>query len=261
MNRIDEQIKKIKNRKKIGLMTHLVVGYPTLNHTISLVRTMEKVGVDFIELQIPFSDPICDGPVIMKACENSLKNGTKVKDAFDVMKKLSKNISIPLLFMGYYNNVFKYGTKKFCQEAKKMGVSGLIIPDMPLEEEQSEHFLEYCEENNLYGIRVLSPASTNERLKKNAPFAKGFVYCTSHQGITGVKNDLYCGIRSYLKNIRKHINIPIAVGFGISKREHIEFLSGYANIVVVGSALLNVVNNSKPDNILNNTKQFIKSLR
>ena len=179
MNKIDKQIKKVKKEKRLGLMTHVVVGYPSLEKTINLVKAMEKAGVDFVELQIPFSDPLADGLTIMKACEQSLLNGTKVKDAFNIAQKLSKEVSIPLLFMAYYNTVFKYGTEKFCKDAKIAGASGLIVPDMPIEEEQCEHFIKYCGKYGLRHIRVVSPASTNKRLMKNAKVANGFVYFTA----------------------------------------------------------------------------------
>ena len=170
MNSIDQKLQQIRNEKRLGLMTHVVVGYPTLPETEKIVELMVKTGVDMVELQIPFSDPLADGPTIMKACEKSLENGTKVKDAFGLASRLTKKISIPLLFMAYFNNVFQYSTKKFCQDAKKAGISGLIVPDIPLEEEEKEHFTAYCEEFGLHAIRVISPASTDERLKKNIKY-------------------------------------------------------------------------------------------
>src|SRR3989338_1642801 len=125
------------------LMTHVVIGYPTLIDTVKIVKTMADCGVDMIELQIPFSDPLADGPTIMRACEKSLENGTKVNDAFVLMKKLSGKVKIPLLFMAYYNTVFKYGTEKFCLDAKNAGAYGLIVPDMPIDEENQEHFYSF----------------------------------------------------------------------------------------------------------------------
>lgn len=261
MSKIDKQLQKMKKENRLGFMTHVVVGYPSLTDTISLVKTMEKAGADFVELQIPFSDPLADGPTIMKACESALKNGTKVKDAFSVMKTLSEEVSIPLLFMAYYNTVFRYGTRKFCQDAKSSGVSGLIIPDMPIEEESSEHFMSYCKKYRLDNIRVVSPASTDERLIKNARVASGFVYATARQGITGVREKLDPAIISYLTKIRQHFSVPIAVGFGISKKEHIKSIFPYADVVVIGSAIIDVINNSKSPELEKNVGSFIKSLK
>lgn len=261
MTKLEEKLQQIKNQKRIGLMTHVVIGYPTLEETIKIVRTMAENGVDFIELQIPFSDPLADGPIIMRACEKSLANGTKVKDAFAAMALLSAQLTLPLLFMAYYNTVFKYGVEKFCKDAKAAGASGLIVPDMPIDEESEEHFLLFCRKYKLHNIQVISPASTDDRLKKNAAVASGFIYCTAHQGITGAKDQLDPNLGSYLQKIRGYFSIPVAVGFGISKKEHIKILELYADIVVVGSAIIDVINKSDRDEIERNIKQFLAELR
>lgn len=240
------------------LMTHVVIGYPTIKETIKIVKLMAENGADLIELQIPFSDPLADGPTIMKACEKSLRVGTKVKDAFKIMELLSSQLSIPLLFMAYYNTVFKYGVEKFCQDAKKVGASGLIVPDMPIDEEDEEHFLFYCRKYNLHNIQVISPVSTEERLKKNASVASGFVYCTAYQGITGAKNQLDPTISAYLKKVRKYFSVPIAVGFGISKKDHLRKLAPYADIAVIGSAIIDVISKSNRENVEINVKNFLK---
>lgn len=260
MNLIDEQIRKIKKEKRIGLMTHVVVGYPSLEATEEVVKAMVEASADFVELQIPFSDPLADGPTIMKASEEALRSGVKVKDSFELMRKLSSQLPIPLLFMGYYNIVFKYGTERFCRDAKRAGASGLIIPDIPLEEEREEHFIESVKKNDLYAIRVIAPASTDERLRKNAQAAQGFVYCMARQGITGAKKDLDSELVRYLERVRRVFDIPLAVGFGISKREHIQALEGHADMAVVGSAVIDVISRSKKNEIGKNVKGFIKSL-
>lgn len=269
MNKIDEQLNKIKQQNRLGLMTHVVVGYPSLEETVELVKVMYTSGVDFVELQIPFSDPLADGPTIMKACEDSLKNGTKVKDAFEIASKLSSEIQIPLIFMAYFNNVFQYGIKKFCEDAQKAGISGLIIPDFPLEEEENEHLGEYTKKNGMHLIRVLSPASTDERLQKNSKIASGFIYFTARQGITGAKSELDPKLIQNLKNVKKFINLPLAVGFGISKKAHVDSLKGSAEmnkffaaqIAVVGSAILDIINKSEGKDYLGKVKDFLKLLK
>jgi len=242
------------------LMTHVVIGYPSLKETEKIVKTMARSGVDMIELQIPFSDPLADGPTIMRTCEKSLENGTKVNDAFDLMAKLSSEVKIPLLFMSYYNIVFKYGTEKFCCDSKAAGAYGLIVPDMPIDEENQEYFFASCKKYNLHNIQVVSPASTDERLRKNAEVASGFVYFTAHQGITGVKEKLDPKLISHLKNLRKFFKVPIAVGFGISKREHIEAITPYADTAVVGSAIINIINRSSKKDLDKNINEFINPL-
>ena len=261
MNLIDQKLEQIKKDKKIGLMTHVVVGYPSVTETVEIVKTMEKAGVDFVELQIPFSDPLADGPTIMRACEVSLVNGTKVKDAFVVMKELSSKVSIPLLFMSYYNIVFRYGVEKFCHDAKNAGASGLIVPDITIEEERYEHFYHFAKKYDLYTIQVVSPASTEDRLKKNAAIARGFVYCTARQGITGAKRDLDPAIRSYLKKVKKYFSIPAAVGFGISTKEHVALLRNEADIAIVGSAIIDVIAHASKEDRLKKITDFISSLK
>ena len=260
MNKIDQKLTEIKEQKRIGLMTHVVVGYPSLNETVAIVKAMAEAGADFVELQIPFSDPLADGPTIMRACEESLANGTKVKDAFSIMKQLSAEVSVPLLFMSYYNIVFRYGVEKFCRDAKEAGASGLIVPDMPIDEEGEEHFYAFAEKFDLHVIHVISPASTHERLKKNAVLSKGFIYCTARQGITGAKKELDPAIRSYLQEVKKYFSIPVAVGFGISNRDHISSLKKEADIAIVGSALIDVIKNTDKKKRITAIKQFISNL-
>lgn len=260
MNKIDKKLADIGQQKRMGLMTHVVIGYPTLEQTISLVKTMEKAGSDFVELQIPFSDPLVDGPTIMRACEKVLASGMQVKDVFATAKILAKKVSIPLIFMAYYNTIFQYGVSRFCKDAKEVGVAGLIVPDMSLEEEKREFFIKNCTKNLLYHIRVISPASTPKRLIKNAAVARGFVYCIARQGITGAKDTLDPSIEAYLKMVKKYFSIPLAVGFGISKKEHIQAISPYADVAIVGSALIDIINQSK-NNVEKVVERFINSLK
>ncbi len=298
MQKLEDKLKEIKKEKRLALMTHVVVGYPSLDATIRLVKIMEKAGADMVELQIPFSDPLADGPTIMRACESSLANGTKVKDAFIVAKKLSREVSIPLLFMAYYNTVFCYknnfysssersksrsrfwtsqndgsrqartitqnnmsGVEAFIKDAKEAGISGLIVPDMPIEEEGCEHFMQFCRKYALANIQVVSPASMDDRLKKNAKVARGFVYVTARQGITGAQEFLDPSLTDFLKKVKKYFSVPIAVGFGISKKEHIEVLKNHANIAIVGSAIIDVMNKSKPESMEKNVSSFIRELK
>ncbi|HSA83710.1 MAG TPA: tryptophan synthase subunit alpha [Patescibacteria group bacterium] len=260
MNNFAQQLGKITKQKKIGLMAHVVVGYPSIDETISLVNTMAASGVDIVELQIPFSDPLADGPTIMKACEISLAQGTKVKDAFIVMKKLSQAVVIPLLFMAYYNTVFKYGVEAFCRDAKNAGAVGLIVPDMSIDEEKEEGFYAACKKYDLHTIQVLSPASTEERIEKNVKVASGFVYFTARQGTTGAKEILNPEIKTYLQKMKKYFSIPVAVGFGIAKKEHIEMLKGHADIAVVGSAVIDIITTSPKEKINENVRRFFQDL-
>lgn len=261
MTILESQLEKLKRSKKIGLMTHVVIGYPNIKGTISLVKTMAEAGADIVELQIPFSDPLVDGPTIMKANKISLDRKTRIKDCFEAMRILTKKVKIPLLFMGYYNIVFNYGVKKFCRDAESVGASGLIIPDIPLEEEPNEGFMAACRKYNIHHIRVISPTSTKDRLHKNAKVANGFVYCVSRYGTTGVRSELDPRLKRYLRKVKQYIQLPLAVGFGVSKKEHILLLKGYAEVAVIGSAIMEIIEKEKSKVNFQKVKEFIKMLR
>ena len=238
MNLINQQLKKIKQEKRLGLMTHVVIGYPILEDTCQVVKLMAAEGVDFIELQIPFSDPLGDGPVIRAANARALAKGVKVADAFRLAEELTKEIKIPLLFMTYLNIAYMYGLKKFCQDARAAGISGLIIPDYNPTLEGREHFEEFAKENELILIRFAALGSSTERLKSLAKEEKGFVYCFSSYGVTGARKELDPRLTAHLQKLRGIFKQPLAVGFGISSARHIKRLKGRADIVVAGSVFL-----------------------
>lgn len=176
------------------------------------------------------------------------------------MKQLSSRVSIPLLFMGYYNSVFKYGVERFCRDTKVAGASGVIIPDIPPDEEKHEKFYYFCKKYDLCNIQVVSPASTPGRLKKKMSVARGFVYCASRQGTTGTQDTLDSRITSYLNRVRKYTALPLTVGFGISKKEHIKALHGHTDIVIIGSAIIDLIGKTDSKNIEKIIKTFIDSI-
>ncbi|HWP48208.1 MAG TPA: tryptophan synthase subunit alpha [Candidatus Limnocylindrales bacterium] len=261
MRKLLQTLETLRQKRKLGLMTHVVVGYPRLEETIRLVKAMEETGADLIELQMPFSDPVADGPTILIANKVSLDQGTKMRDCLRVMSQLSGEMEAPLLFMGYYNLIFNYGVEKFCQDAAKAGAQGLIVPDIPPDEESEEHYYEACNQYGLAPIIVVSPASTEKRLKMLANYARGFVYAVSRYGITGARAELAPELMDYLKRVRQLIHLPLAVGFGISKKEHIQALAPHAEIAVVGSALINLYNQLPEGEKIEGIKKFIRELK
>lgn len=238
INNIDRRLKEIAAERRPALMAHAVIGYPTLEESKRLVRAMEEVGVDLVELQIPFSDPLADGPTIQRACEQSLASGVKVGDAFKIAAELSEETSLPLLFMTYYNIVYKYGVDKFCSDARAAGIAGLIVPDVPLEAAEHEGFAAAYKRHMLHNIVTLAPTSTEERIEKNGVVATGFVYCMSRQGVTGAHQALDPELDIYLRRVRQHIKLPLAVGFGISDKDRLRSVAPFADIIVVGSAII-----------------------
>lgn len=241
MRTIEEQMTIIRKTKKIGLMTHVVAGYPSMVETESIVVAMERGGADFIEIQIPFSDPLADGETIMRANDIALTGGVVIEDVFNLMSRLTKKVQIPLLFMGYYNSAHHYGVERFCKRASEAGAQGLIVPDVPVDEEGYEHFIRLCKQYELATIRVLSPTSTTERIKLNMKAASGFVYCTAVAGTTGGGSVINAETKSLLKKVKSMSDLPVAVGFGISTHQHVASLIGLADIAVVGSAVIRIV--------------------
>lgn len=241
-NKIDLQMDKLKNsNKKIGLMTHVVAGYPNIETTIELVKMMEKYGVDFVEIQIPFSDPMADGPTIMKANQEALDSGFRLPDVFKLAKDITSQVNIPILFMTYINIPFVYGIEKFCKESVDAGISGLIVPDIPYDE-SGENFLEIVKSHGLKAIQVVSPSVTEERLKVIGEIVDGFIYTTLKVGITGAQKEIDLSGASYIDTIKKYTDLPVAAGFGISSKGHVDSISDKADVAVIGSHVINLLN-------------------
>lgn len=245
--------------KKTVLMTHIVAGYPTMEESEKIAISMAKSGVSFIEIQIPFSDPIADGATIMAANTKALKNGITPADCFALMKRLKRKIKIPLIFMTYFNIPFNYGLEKFCAHARESGCYGLIIPDIPIDEERHEHYIKLCKKYKMHPIQVISPITPDVRLKKIAEKASGFVYCVSRHGTTGERKELSRGLDKYLKKVRKFIKIPLALGFGISNKMQVKMAAQKADIVVIGSAILNLYDAAPKDKKIESVKSFIEN--
>ena len=220
------------------IMTHIVAGYPSLEESEAIATTMFEAGVNFLEIQIPFSDPIGDGPVITQACRKAIEDGIKVEDCFQLMRNLRPKTDIPLLFMTYYNIIFNYGVEAFCKKTGSMGCYGLIVPDIPFDEEKHDQFREHAHKNNLKIIQLVSPITPEDRLKQIGKVSEGFVYCVAGFGTTGSKVSQKEEVGRYLKRIRKHIKVPLSLGFGISSKEEIEKAGEIADIVVIGSKII-----------------------
>lgn len=241
------------------LMTHIVAGYPDLQTSEKLLKLMAENGADFVEIQIPFSDPVADGPTIMQANQKSLEAGTKVADCFELMKKATKiGSGTKFLFMTYFNILHHYGVEKFCKKAAECGCYGLIVPDMPLDEEPQEKYLENCKKYGLKAVQVISPLTPERRLKMIAKVADGLVYCVSKFGTTGQDSELNPQLSSYLRKVKKYIKVPLAVGFGISTRAHVEAVWREAEIAVIGSKIINILNENNGD--LKKVEEFMKGL-
>ena len=218
-------------------MTHLIGGYPSLEANVEMLDAYEAAGVEYVEIQFPFSEPIADGPLFAQGNQLAIEAGVKHSDVFDLLKMATSKYSFKVLMMGYYNTVFRQGEKEFCQKLKDCGAWGMIVPDVPIEEST---YLQSCAYNvGLEWIPLVAPTSTKDRIQKISDVCEqgqGFVYAVARKGTTGKKTDLDSSITKYLKLLQETFTMDIAVGFGISERSHIETLTGNAEIAVIGSA-------------------------
>lgn len=231
-----------KNKK--SLMTHIVLGYPSLTDNKKMIRVMSDAGVDYIEMQIPFSDPIADGKTIMNASQHALKNNISVSDCFRFATDMAETYrSINFLFMTYYNIIFSYGTEAFIKRSKSSGLYGLIVPDLPVEHDR-ENYFSGCAENQIHPVYVVSPTTETSRLKKIKQYSSGFIYCTSRIGTTGADKNPHDKLEEYIRKMRKIIDLPVAVGFGIDSVSKAKMISGFADIIVIGSKVINIIDES-----------------
>lgn len=217
----------------------LTCGDPDLTTTERLVYAMAEAGADLIELGIPFSDPTAEGPVIMAASERALRGGATTDKIFAMVRKIREKISIPMVFMTYANVVYSYGTERFVKTAAEIGIDGLILPDVPYEEK--EEFIGACRSYGLELISMIAPTS-DDRIDRIAREAEGFLYCVSSLGVTGVRSRITTDLGAMIKRVRAaNPQIPCAIGFGISTPEQAEEMAGYADGVIVGSAIVRMI--------------------
>jgi tryptophan synthase alpha chain len=240
MTTLENSIRETLAEKKILLMTHLVLGYPSFATNREVIRQMVANGVDLIELQIPFSEPVADGPMILKANQESIASGVRLKQCLAFAAEITAEFHVPFLFMTYYNILFKYGIEAFISEAAEMKIKGLIIPDLPPEE--GREYLGLVRRQNIAPIQIFAPTSTKKRMRLLAENGAGFIYCVARRGVTGGKTDFDTDFSSYMERCRSATSLPLAVGFGIRSRKDVQFLNGKADIAVIGTETIRLVN-------------------
>lgn len=235
----------------------ITCGDPSLETTEELVYAMEKAGADLIELGIPFSDPTAEGPVIQAANIRALSNGVTTDKIFEMVEKIRKKTSVPMVFMTYANVVFSYGTEKFCRRAAETGMDGLILPDVPFEEK--EEFASACRKYGLDLISLIAPTS-HERIAGISREAEGFVYCVSSLGVTGTRSRITTDIGSMVKMVKVQKNIPCAVGFGISTPEQAKEMASQADGVIVGSAIVKLCE-AYGESCISHIYEYVKEMK
>jgi len=235
---LQRYIEERLTERKVLLMTHLIAGYPSLDENWRMLEIMGEVGVDLVELQMPFSEPMADGPTFARANQASLENGTTLAQYFDLMQRSTSTFDFPHLMMGYYNTAFNMGDAAYCQKLKECGAVGFILPDLPLEE--AETLFALSDENELHPIQLMTPTNTDARLATLGQHACGFVYVVARRGVTGTKTDIDQEIYTFVERCKRATDVPLAVGFGLTSGADLERLQGKAEIGIVGSELLRV---------------------
>jgi tryptophan synthase alpha chain len=259
-NRIDTKLSSLRSARKTALAPFVTVGFPDVETSEALAEAVLDAGGDLLELGVPFSDPLADGPVIQMTSFRALQNGVTVHTALEVLRRLrEKGVTSPLIFMGYLNPYLRYGFEQFVKDAASAGLDGLIVPDLSVEE--AGPFKTICEKHGLYLIPLLAPTSTDQRIERACKEARGFIYCVSLTGVTGAKDELAQGVADLINRIRRYTDLPILVGFGVSRREHVEEIGRFAEGAAVGSALLSAVDKAPKEAVLQTAKDFVRSLK
>lgn len=257
MNRIDAKFQTLKHKNEKALITFVTAGDPDLVTTEALVYEMIRAGADLIELGVPFSDPMAEGPVIQAASARALEAGTTLDAIFEMVRKVREKTQTPLLLMMYLNCILHYEKMRFFETCAKVGIDGVIIPDLPFQE-QTELF----DEAEIFGIRLISlvAPTSGDRIKRISEGSKGFLYCVSSLGVTGERSRFADNFETFFSEIREHATLPTAVGFGVSTPEQARSLSRYADGVIVGSAIVALVAQNGKDSVLS-VGEFVKSLK
>ncbi|KKC29529.1 tryptophan synthase subunit alpha [Caldanaerobacter subterraneus] len=259
MNRIDRRFDDLKKEGKKALITFITAGDPDIDTTYDIVLALEEAGADIIELGIPYSDPLADGPTIQASSQRALAKGIKIKDIMDLVMRIREKSDIPIVYLVYYNSVFKYGIEKFLEDSKNAGVDGLIIPDLTLEERKE--VLDVADKYEIYLIPLVAPTS-KERIKAITENGKGFVYCVTLTGVTGAREEIATDLEEYMRLVSSYTSMPKALGFGISGPEMARKLKSLSDGIVVGSAIVErIAKGYNRCEMLKEVKEFVSSLR
>lgn len=260
MNRIEHKFGELKREGRKAFIAYITAGYPDLSSTRKLVLEFSRCGVDIIELGVPFSDPMADGPVIQEASEAALKKGINLKQILQLVRSARRQTAVPVCLMTYYNPVFCFGEEKFCKEAAACGVDGVIIPDLPPEE--AKGLIRSAKQHKLDTIFFLSPTSSIERIKRVCAVSTGFIYYVSLTGVTGARQELPSSLKAEVLKIKRYTDKPVCVGFGVSSHKQVAQLSKFSDGVIAGSAIVRKIKeNLRNKNLAQITAKFVSSLK
>jgi len=258
MNRINRKFKQLKVKREKAFIVYLTCGYPDLSTTKKLIFEMVKIGVDIIELGVPFSDPLADGPIIQQSSQEALEKGVSLPWILRLAGDVRKKSDIPLALMSYYNPINAYGLKKFAGDAKKNGVDGLIVPDLPPEE--GMELKKEIYKAGMDTIFLVAPTSTAERIREISKSSRGFLYYVSLAGVTGVRREIPAGICENIARVRRLTGKPVCIGFGVSNPQQVRLMRNLADGIIVGSAIIQVMQRNIGKNLIPKTIAFTKKL-
>lgn len=259
-SRISEAFARLRAEKRPGLVTYTTAGDPNLPRSGDILQALDRAGADVIEVGVPFSDPLADGPVIQRATERALAAGASLRSTLALIERIRPSVSAPVVIFSYANPLLRMGVEPFARAAAAAGVDGVLALDLPIEEAGS--FRETLAGAGLDTIFLLSPTTTDERIKKAAEFGRGFLYGISRLGVTGARDTVSTGADALVKRIRAHTSLPVALGFGISRPEHVAEVTAYADAAVVGSALVALIaeHSGSPD-LLERVETYVRWLK
>jgi tryptophan synthase alpha chain len=259
-SRIGDTFARCKAEGKTALMPYHTAGFPTLEMSKQIIRALVEAGADMVEIGVPFSDPIADGTAVQRTSQIALHNGVRIRHCIQLVRELrAEAITAPFLLMGYYNPILKYGIERFVADSAEAGVDGFIVPDLPAEE--STALREACVAHGRDLIFMVAPTSTDQRLDIAAERGSGFLYCVSVKGVTGARETMSDTLGEYIARIRRHTDLPLAIGFGISKPEHVRQVGEIADGAIVGAALINALNAVPDDEKPAAAQRFMRYLR
>ena len=239
VGRIAATFARLRAQNKAGLVTYITAGDPDLPRTAAIIRALDRAGADVLEIGVPFSDPLADGPVIQRATERALASGTTLAAVLELLGRLRNDVQAPLVVFSYANPILRLGAERFADQAAAAGVDGVLVLDLPIEE--ADDFRNLLAARGIDTILLLSPTTTDERLRKAVTLGSGFLYAISRLGVTGARDTLAEGAEEMVARIRAVSSLPVALGFGISTPDHVRRVGQWADAAVVGSALVNVI--------------------
>jgi tryptophan synthase alpha chain len=259
VKRLERQFAALRGRGELALLPYVSIGFPSRELTAELAIELVRAGADGLELGIPFSDPLADGVTLQRVSHEALEAGITLADAFGTARTVRASTEAPLIFMSYYNPIQRRGLGQFCAAAAEAGIDGLIVPDLPLEE--TNPLREACAATGLALILMVAPTTPASRLAATCAKAEGFIYCVSLIGVTGARQALAQQVPALLARVRAYTSLPLVVGFGISRPEHVAALSSVADGAIVASALADLLEKAAPDQRLRAGAEYIRSLK